>query len=147
MSVRRLDILMSSSMGCRSGVIRDSSAHPPGPSKRMSRSLPMTADQRIRSSRNPDLRTMAGSSRRVQGSKASLRQPTACVVSPTFGGTVADSGEGGWTVGAANDEEVPALVLTAALFRRFASRNLDLFQNKVLSGMRFGFGGHVEKRK
>ena len=40
---------------------------------------------------------------------------------------------------------VPALVLTAALFERFASRNLDLFQNQVLSAMRFGFGGHVEK--
>jgi 6-phosphogluconate dehydrogenase len=64
----------------------------------------------------------------------------------TFGGTVADSGEGRWTVAAANDEGVPAFVLTAALFERFASRNLDLFQNKVLSAMRFGFGGHVEKK-
>jgi 6-phosphogluconate dehydrogenase len=63
-----------------------------------------------------------------------------------FGGTVADSGEGRWTVAAANDEGVPAFVLTAALFERFASRNLDFFQNKVLSAMRFGFGGHVEKK-
>jgi 6-phosphogluconate dehydrogenase len=63
-----------------------------------------------------------------------------------FGGTVADSGEGRWTVAAANDEGVPALILTAALFERFASRDLDLFQNKVLSAMRFGFGGHVEKK-
>jgi 6-phosphogluconate dehydrogenase len=63
-----------------------------------------------------------------------------------FGGTVADSGEGRWTVAAANDEGVPAFVLTAALFERFASRDLDLFQNKVLSAMRFGFGGHVEKK-
>jgi len=63
-----------------------------------------------------------------------------------FGGTVADSGEGRWTLAAANDEGVPAFVLTAALFERFASRNLDLFQNKVLSAMRFGFGGHVEKK-
>ena len=63
-----------------------------------------------------------------------------------FGGTVADSGEGRWTVAAANDEGVPAFVLTAALFERFSSRNLDLFQNKVLSAMRFGFGGHVEKK-
>jgi 6-phosphogluconate dehydrogenase len=62
-----------------------------------------------------------------------------------FGGIVSDSGEGRWTVAAANDEGVPAFVLTAALFERFASRNLDLFQNKVLSAMRFGFGGHVEK--
>jgi 6-phosphogluconate dehydrogenase len=63
-----------------------------------------------------------------------------------FGGTVADSGEGRWTVAAANDEGMPAFVLTAALFERFASRNLDVFQNKVLSAMRFGFGGHVEKK-
>jgi 6-phosphogluconate dehydrogenase len=63
-----------------------------------------------------------------------------------FGGTVADSGEGRWTIAAANDEGVPAFVLTASLFERFASRNHDLFQNKVLSAMRFGFGGHVEKK-
>jgi 6-phosphogluconate dehydrogenase len=63
-----------------------------------------------------------------------------------FGGTVADSGEGRWTIAAANDEGVPAFVLTASLFERFASRDLDLFQNKVLSAMRFGFGGHVEKK-
>jgi 6-phosphogluconate dehydrogenase len=63
-----------------------------------------------------------------------------------FGGTVSDSGEGRWTIAAANDEGVPAHVLTASLFERFASRNLDLFQNKVLSAMRFGFGGHVEKK-
>ena len=62
-----------------------------------------------------------------------------------FGGKVADSGEGRWTVAAANDEGVPAHVLTAALFERFASRGLDLFQNKIQSAMRFGFGGHVEK--
>ena len=64
-----------------------------------------------------------------------------------FGGKVADSGEGRWTVAAANDIGVPAHVLTAALFERFASRGLDLFQNKVLSAMRFGFGGHIEKKK
>jgi 6-phosphogluconate dehydrogenase len=63
-----------------------------------------------------------------------------------FGGKVADSGEGRWTVQAANDVGVPAHVLTASLFERFASRDLDLFQNKVLSAMRFGFGGHVEKK-
>jgi 6-phosphogluconate dehydrogenase len=62
-----------------------------------------------------------------------------------FGGKVSDSGEGRWTIAAANDEGVPAHVLTASLFERFASRDLDLFQNKVLSAMRFGFGGHVEK--
>jgi 6-phosphogluconate dehydrogenase len=63
-----------------------------------------------------------------------------------FGGTVADSGEGRWTLQAANDEAVPAHVLTAALFERFASRGHDLFANKVLSAMRFGFGGHTEKK-
>jgi 6-phosphogluconate dehydrogenase len=63
-----------------------------------------------------------------------------------FGGKVSDSGEGRWTVAAANDVGVPAHVLTASLFERFASRGLDLFQNKVLSAMRFGFGGHVEKK-
>jgi len=63
-----------------------------------------------------------------------------------FGGKVSDSGEGRWTLAAANDEGVPAFVLTAALFERFASRDLDLFQNKVLSAMRFGFGGHLEKK-
>jgi 6-phosphogluconate dehydrogenase len=64
-----------------------------------------------------------------------------------FGGKVSDSGEGRWTIQAANDEGVPAHVLTAALFERFASRDLDKFQNKVLSAMRFGFGGHQEKKK
>jgi 6-phosphogluconate dehydrogenase len=61
-----------------------------------------------------------------------------------YGGRVSDSGEGRWTMAAANDEGVPAHVLAASLFERFASRDLDLFQNKVLSAMRFGFGGHVE---
>ena len=63
-----------------------------------------------------------------------------------FGGKVSDSGEGRWTIAAANDLGVPAFVLTASLFERFASRGLDDFQNRVLSAMRFGFGGHVEKK-
>ena len=63
-----------------------------------------------------------------------------------FGGRVSDSGEGRWTLQAANDEGVPAHVLAAALFERFASRDRDLFQNKVLSAMRLGFGGHVERK-
>jgi 6-phosphogluconate dehydrogenase len=63
-----------------------------------------------------------------------------------FGGKVSDSGEGRWTVAAANDIGVPAHVLTASLFERFSSRGQDLFQNKVQSAMRFGFGGHVEKK-
>jgi 6-phosphogluconate dehydrogenase len=62
-----------------------------------------------------------------------------------FGGRVADSGEGRWTLEAAIDEAVPAHVLTAALFERFASRGQDDFQNRVLSAMRLAFGGHQEK--
>jgi 6-phosphogluconate dehydrogenase len=62
-----------------------------------------------------------------------------------FAGRVSDSGEGRWTLQAANDEAVPAHVLAAALFERFASRDGDDFQNRVLSAMRLGFGGHVEK--
>jgi 6-phosphogluconate dehydrogenase len=63
-----------------------------------------------------------------------------------FTGRVDDSGEGRWTIDAAIDEGVPAHVLTAALFSRFASRGLDDFQNRVLSAMRLGFGGHQERR-
>ena len=63
-----------------------------------------------------------------------------------FGGKVSDSGEGRWTVAAANDVGVPAHVLTAALFERFSSRGRDLFANKVLSAMRLGFGGHTERK-
>ncbi len=62
-----------------------------------------------------------------------------------FAGRVSDSGEGRWTIKAAIDEAVPAPVLTAALYARFSSRGEAEFQNKVLSAMRFGFGGHLEK--
>ena len=61
-----------------------------------------------------------------------------------FSGHVADSGEGQWTVNAAMEEAVPANVLTAALFARYRSRTEDSFADKLLSAMRFGFGGHVE---
>jgi 6-phosphogluconate dehydrogenase len=61
-----------------------------------------------------------------------------------FNGRVADSGEGRWTVEAAMEETVPANVLTAALFARYSSRTDDSFADKLLSAMRFGFGGHVE---
>jgi 6-phosphogluconate dehydrogenase len=63
----------------------------------------------------------------------------------TFGGRVSDSGEGRWTIKAAIDEAVPVPVLTAALYARFSSRGEAEFQNRVLSAMRFQFGGHVEK--
>ena len=62
-----------------------------------------------------------------------------------FGGRVSDSGEGRWTIKAAIDEAVPALVLTTALYERFSSRGEADFQNKLLSAMRFQFGGHHEK--
>jgi 6-phosphogluconate dehydrogenase len=61
-----------------------------------------------------------------------------------FAGRVSDSGEGRWTIKAAIDEAVPAPVLTSALYARFSSRGEADFQNKVLSAMRFGFGGHLE---
>jgi 6-phosphogluconate dehydrogenase len=62
-----------------------------------------------------------------------------------FGGRVSDSGEGRWTVKAAIDEAVPAHVLTSALYERFSSRGEADYANKVLSAMRFAFGGHLEK--
>jgi 6-phosphogluconate dehydrogenase len=62
-----------------------------------------------------------------------------------FKGHVSDSGEGRWAIQAAIDEAVPVPVLTAALFSRFSSRGEAEFQNRVLSAMRFQFGGHVEK--
>jgi len=62
-----------------------------------------------------------------------------------FAGRVSDSGEGRWTIKAAIDEAVPAPVLTNALYARFSSRGEANFQNKVLSAMRYAFGGHVEK--
>jgi 6-phosphogluconate dehydrogenase len=63
-----------------------------------------------------------------------------------FAGRVSDSGEGRWTIKAAIDEGVPAPVLSTALYARFASRGEADFQNKVLSAMRYGFGGHEEKK-
>src|SRR6266853_583081 len=62
-----------------------------------------------------------------------------------FAGRVSDSGEGRWTIKAAIDEDVPVPVLTTALYERFASRGEADFQDKLLSAMRFGFGGHLEK--
>ncbi len=73
---------------------------------------------------------------------------SALLKSPTlenFRGHVADSGEGRWTIAAAIDEAIPAHVLTAALYERFSSRGQDDFANKVLSAMRYEFGGHEEK--
>jgi 6-phosphogluconate dehydrogenase len=62
-----------------------------------------------------------------------------------FAGRVSDSGEGRWTIKAAVDEGVPVPVLTTALYERFTSRGEANYQDKLLSAMRFGFGGHLEK--
>ncbi len=62
-----------------------------------------------------------------------------------FAGQVSDSGEGRWTIKAAIDEAVPVPVLSAALYERFSSRDRSDFQNKLLSAMRYEFGGHLEK--
>jgi 6-phosphogluconate dehydrogenase len=73
---------------------------------------------------------------------------TALAEDPTlanFSGRVADSGEGRWTIQAAIDEGVPTPVLTTALYERFSSRGNAAFQDKLLSAMRYQFGGHVEK--
>jgi 6-phosphogluconate dehydrogenase len=75
-------------------------------------------------------------------------QASALLKDPTlanFGGRVSDSGEGRWTIKAAIDEAVPAHVLTAALYERFSSRGESEFADKLLSAMRYEFGGHVEK--
>jgi 6-phosphogluconate dehydrogenase len=64
-----------------------------------------------------------------------------------FGGRVSDSGEGRWTIKAAIDEGVPVPVLTSSLFERFSSRGEAAFADKLLSAMRFEFGGHMEKPK
>ncbi|MGE5302257.1 MAG: phosphogluconate dehydrogenase (NAD(+)-dependent, decarboxylating) [Alphaproteobacteria bacterium] len=62
-----------------------------------------------------------------------------------FAGRVSDSGEGRWTIKAAIDEAVPAHILTAALYERFSSRGEADFADKLLSAMRYEFGGHIEK--
>jgi 6-phosphogluconate dehydrogenase len=73
---------------------------------------------------------------------ALLKQPDLS----NFSGRVSDSGEGRWTITAAIDESAPAPVLTAALYERFTSRDEGDFANRVLSALRFEFGGHVEKQ-
>ena len=75
-------------------------------------------------------------------------QATALIQDPTlskFGGRVSDSGEGRWRIKAAIDEGVPAHVLSSALYERFSSRGEGDFANKLLSAMRYQFGGHIEK--
>jgi 6-phosphogluconate dehydrogenase len=75
---------------------------------------------------------------------------TALLQDPTlsgFAGRVSDSGEGRWTIKAAIDEAVPVPVLATALYERFSSRGEADFQNRLLSAMRYEFGGHLEKSK
>ena len=75
-------------------------------------------------------------------------QAIALLKDPTlskFSGKVSDSGEGRWTIKAAIDEAVPAHVLTTALYERFSSRGESEFADKLLSAMRYEFGGHIEK--
>jgi 6-phosphogluconate dehydrogenase len=74
---------------------------------------------------------------------ALLREPNLS----SFAGRVSDSGEGRWTIKAAVDEGVPAHVLTAALYERFSSRGEADFADKILSAMRYEFGGHMEKSR
>ena len=63
-----------------------------------------------------------------------------------YDGRVSDSGEGRWTINAAIDTGVPVPVLSAALFQRFTSRGESEFADRLLSSMRFAFGGHLEKK-
>jgi 6-phosphogluconate dehydrogenase len=73
---------------------------------------------------------------------------TALIADPAlskFAGRVSDSGEGRWTITAAIDESMPVPVLSAALYQRFSSRGEADFADKLLSAMRYEFGGHLEK--
>ena len=78
---------------------------------------------------------------RFDGYGADGRSGAIQICWPCFG-----SGEGRWTINAAIDEGVPAPVLTAALYERFSSRGDADYENRLLSAMRYQFGGHVEKK-
>jgi 6-phosphogluconate dehydrogenase len=65
----------------------------------------------------------------------------------SFQGRVSGSGEGCWTVKAAIDDGIPALVISAALYARFSSRDDEEYAGRLLSAMRYEFGGHLEKAK
>ncbi|PYV39229.1 MAG: decarboxylating 6-phosphogluconate dehydrogenase [Acidobacteria bacterium] len=97
-----------------------------------------------------DLRDIAEVWRRGSVIASWLLDLTAAVLvkDPTlsqFTGRVSDSGEGRWTIKAAIDEAVPVPVLSAALYQRFTSRGEADYQDRLLSAMRYGFGGHLEK--
>jgi 6-phosphogluconate dehydrogenase len=73
------------------------------------------------------------------------RSPSIRILAP-FEGHVSDSGEGRWTAAAAIESSAPAPILTAALFQRFTSRGEADLANRLLSAMRYQFGGHVERK-
>src|SRR3954451_23271022 len=129
------------------GILRNANA---GKSSR-------TVDAETTPLRNPehyqydlDLRDIAEVWRRGSVVASWLLDLTAAalVKDPTlsqFAGRVSDSGEGRWTISAAIDEAVPVPVLSAALYQRFTSRGEADYQDRLLSAMRYGFGGHLEK--
>ena len=86
---------------------------------------------------------------RQRGSVVAARPDRASLVEDPalskFAGRVSDSGEGRWTITGAIDEGVPAQVLSAALYERFSSRGEADYADKLLSAMRYQFGGHLEK--
>src|SRR5499425_998012 len=97
-----------------------------------------------------DLKNIAEVWRRGSVIASWLLDLTACALAKdpglaNFAGRVSDSGEGRWTIKAAIDEAVPTPVLTASLYERFSSRGEADYADKLLSAMRFGFGGHLEK--
>jgi 6-phosphogluconate dehydrogenase len=118
---------------------------------------PGTADAETTPLRNPEeyqydlnLRDIAEVWRRGSVVASWLLDLTAAALTQdpqlsNFAGRVSDSGEGRWTIKAAIDEAVPAPVLTTALYERFSSRGEADFANKLLSAMRYEFGGHLEK--
>ena len=96
--------------------------------------------------RHPRRRSGAGGS--FDCGKARLPAEKTICADPqlsAYAGSVSDSGEGRWTIAAAIDEGVPTPVLSAALYQRFSSRGRADVADKVLSAMRAGFGGHIER--
>ena len=128
-----LNILQHANLGARSHDVGRRNDAAPTP-RALSVRLRSCRRHRSLAARQRHLVVAPGSHGRGAGGRRRLDR---------FEGRVADSGEGRWTIAAANEEGVPAHVLTAALFERFASRGEDDFQNRVLSAMRFAFGGHA----
>jgi 6-phosphogluconate dehydrogenase len=109
-----------------------------------------TSDERDRPRYDFDLPALAEVWRRGSVISSWLLDLTAAALASDpalarFDGKVADSGEGRWALDVAVEQGVPAHVLAAALFQRFSSRGAAAFQDRLLSAMRFEFGGHVER--